>query len=421
MDATIRPSRTTPTSGSSILTTIDNRRKKSVTITKPIVLGTYAFMLSIAEQKKRGDNATHSWTCFLRSPQNEDISYYVKKVVFSLHPSFINPNRTVEKSPFEVTEYGWGEFDIVAKIYFVDPIEKPVEIKHFLRLYPPGTTDVRNIKFPSDPNSCDCVTSETYDEFIFHEPTERFYEKLLAGPLQPFPEHRLQPYFHKPDKSAFEKALSSAHAAIQNELATLRAEIVQTVLDLQTTRENYYNLRPHEAINQFPQAFEQSKQNISSPVDKMKYGNNIQKNREHISGHQSINLYDQSPKSQYMENISQLIQQSHQQIDQLQNRQHTSIVDSSMNLQAQNIPQNLNQGHHLTQSQSLNQSKQQINNYQQYGVSSQIPISDITKSEIGSQHDMHISNTQTQSVAPPIQYSNTSIQPKLETSTYPSQ
>ena len=32
----------------------------------------------------------------------------------------------VIKPPYEVTETGWGEFEIIIKIYFVDPNERPV-------------------------------------------------------------------------------------------------------------------------------------------------------------------------------------------------------------------------------------------------------------------------------------------------------
>ena len=46
------------------------------------------------------------------------MSAYVKKVNFKLHDSYSNPNRTVTKPPYEVTETGWGEFEIVIKIYF---------------------------------------------------------------------------------------------------------------------------------------------------------------------------------------------------------------------------------------------------------------------------------------------------------------
>lgn len=34
------------------------------------------------------------------------------QVTFTLHPSFKNPVRVKEVPPYEVTESGWGEFDI---------------------------------------------------------------------------------------------------------------------------------------------------------------------------------------------------------------------------------------------------------------------------------------------------------------------
>jgi YEATS domain-containing protein 4 len=49
----------------------------------------------------------------------------VKKVHFKLHESYAEPNRIVVKPPYEVTETGWGEFEIVIKIYFHDPNERP--------------------------------------------------------------------------------------------------------------------------------------------------------------------------------------------------------------------------------------------------------------------------------------------------------
>ena len=42
----------------------------------------------------------------------------------------------VEKFPFEIHQTGWGEFDIVVKIFFQDASEKPVEVTHSLKLYP---------------------------------------------------------------------------------------------------------------------------------------------------------------------------------------------------------------------------------------------------------------------------------------------
>ena len=36
------------------------------------------------------------------------------------------PTTVVVKPPYEVTESGWGEFEVIIKIYFNDPNEKPV-------------------------------------------------------------------------------------------------------------------------------------------------------------------------------------------------------------------------------------------------------------------------------------------------------
>ena len=34
----------------------------------------------------------------------------------------------VLKPPYEVTETGWGEFEVIIKIYFSDPNERPVSL-----------------------------------------------------------------------------------------------------------------------------------------------------------------------------------------------------------------------------------------------------------------------------------------------------
>ena len=34
----------------------------------------------------------------------------------------------IMKPPYEVTETGWGEFEVVIKIYFHDPAERPVSL-----------------------------------------------------------------------------------------------------------------------------------------------------------------------------------------------------------------------------------------------------------------------------------------------------
>jgi YEATS domain-containing protein 4 len=45
----------------------------------------------------------------------------------------------IEEPPFEVTETGWGEFEIQIKVHFVpEASEKPMTLFHFLHLHPYG-------------------------------------------------------------------------------------------------------------------------------------------------------------------------------------------------------------------------------------------------------------------------------------------
>lgn len=41
----------------------------------------------------------------------------------------ISPSLVVMKPPYEISETGWGEFEVVIKIFFADPAEKPVEFR----------------------------------------------------------------------------------------------------------------------------------------------------------------------------------------------------------------------------------------------------------------------------------------------------
>lgn len=41
------------------------------------------------------------------------------KVTYLLHPTFVNPVRTLKQPPFRVEEKGWGEFDIPISIHLV--------------------------------------------------------------------------------------------------------------------------------------------------------------------------------------------------------------------------------------------------------------------------------------------------------------
>ena len=170
------------------------RRVRGVELVLPVVLGSCAFPLG----KKATDAETHKWTVYVRgatpkktnsaagqpssasapalpsaeekaiAAAGEDISDIVSKVVFNLHPTFHNPTREVSEPPFELSEMGWGEFDLTAVLHFVDAAgEPPLELAHKLRLYSDADPQGTNLKKP--------VVAEVYDEVVFTEPREAFW------------------------------------------------------------------------------------------------------------------------------------------------------------------------------------------------------------------------------------------------------
>lgn len=106
----------------------------------------------------------------------EDISYWLKKVQFKLHETYAHNVRSIEQAPFKVSETGWGEFEIQIKLYFVaESNEKPQTLWHSLKLHPYGP-DAEGMK-----ERRESVISQNYEEIIFNEPVEPFYEILTGG------------------------------------------------------------------------------------------------------------------------------------------------------------------------------------------------------------------------------------------------
>ena len=136
-------------------------RKANANIVLPICYGSVSTHLG-----KKGSNDYHSHrrTRYLRCADpaaNLDLSPVISRVEFKLHPSFKHPNRSIEKPPFEVTETGWGEFELGITVHFhEDTGEPPVELTHALKLYQEGQSQASQ-------NSTDArkpVVSEKYDE-----------------------------------------------------------------------------------------------------------------------------------------------------------------------------------------------------------------------------------------------------------------
>ena len=75
--------------------------------------------------------------------------------------------------PYEVSETGWGEFDIAIRVYFHDPNEKPVTLLHTLKLFQTGNVVEHMSKK---------LVSEQYDEIIFYEPSIQMHQLLMQPP-----------------------------------------------------------------------------------------------------------------------------------------------------------------------------------------------------------------------------------------------
>jgi YEATS domain-containing protein 4 len=238
----------------------------------PFVCGTISWWLG--RGKSGSGNAaehSHKWTVFVRGPDNRDITYAVAKVVFTLHSSFQNhirgergeeregegadgqcscmhrvgrlrflsdrrragpsvsiralahpPPRAhpaeMTAPPFEVSETGWGEFEIGIKIYLRDPAAEPISLVHMLRLYPLGP-----------PSTERPVISETYDEVVFNTlPADAAARAaLLAGPGPDPPAYPYQEWLTSFDAEAELAVLQAARQYVADRKLELEDRLVR--------------------------------------------------------------------------------------------------------------------------------------------------------------------------------------------------
>ncbi|XP_021900412.1 transcription initiation factor TFIID subunit 14b isoform X3 [Carica papaya] len=152
------------------------KKLKDIEISVPIVYGNVAFWLG----KKASEYQSHKWTVYVRGATNEDLGVVIKRAVFQLHSSFNSPTRIVETPPFELSEAGWGEFEIAITLFFhSDVCDKPLNLYHHLKLYPEDESTTMSTKKP--------VVVEFYDEIAFPEPSESFLARVQNHPAVTFP------------------------------------------------------------------------------------------------------------------------------------------------------------------------------------------------------------------------------------------
>ncbi len=141
-------------------------RVRGLQVERRLVHGSVAFW----QGPQAPETKTHRWTVYVRGASDplEDLSAYIRKVEFVLHESFADPVRAVTQAPFCLTEYGWGEFEIVIRLFPIDESEKPVEVYHPLRLFPPAGQELTEKP----------VVSEHVDVVVFTEPSSEMERAL---------------------------------------------------------------------------------------------------------------------------------------------------------------------------------------------------------------------------------------------------
>ena len=214
-----------------------NARRKGVTLVKPIIYGNIARYFG---KKREEDGHTHAWTCFLRPYKSEDMSTFIKKVQIKLHESYPNPVRIITKPPYEVQETGWGEFEIVIKVFFQDPAEKPITIYHLLTLF---QTDPAVIAGKKN------VVSEHYDEIVFSDPTNTMYNLLNnPKPLVPAIRHEAGIDYKELEERQLMSILS-AQKKIKLEIQDLSDRLKMSKEIIQKLRDHLEEVEEEEEID----------------------------------------------------------------------------------------------------------------------------------------------------------------------------
>ncbi|KAH9482322.1 Protein AF-9-like protein [Psilocybe cubensis] len=192
-------------------------RVRGTSIFRPIIYGNTATVLTSQEKLLApSQEHTHRWTVAVRSaasPPNsdqvggaDDLSYFIKRVTFKLHDTYPNPSRNVDKAPFELTETGWGEFEIQIRITFVpESGEKAITFYHHLKLHPWTATGEPEIPPLEQAIKAGPVHSWQYDEVVFNDPYQNFLNILLQHPPTPLPKTKRKPVpFHLANPGSLE-------------------------------------------------------------------------------------------------------------------------------------------------------------------------------------------------------------------------
>ncbi|CAG8500769.1 17273_t:CDS:10, partial [Acaulospora colombiana] len=105
-------------------------------VKRRIVVGNVSKWIAPEKRDPSLQKYTHKWMVYITGPPYDlDISPFIQRVRFFLHPSY-RPVDVVDvtEPPFQLIRYGWGEFPMRIQLVFVDKKNRPVDIIHVLKL-----------------------------------------------------------------------------------------------------------------------------------------------------------------------------------------------------------------------------------------------------------------------------------------------
>ncbi|KAL6933405.1 hypothetical protein ACO0R3_002511 [Hanseniaspora guilliermondii] len=92
----------------------------------------------------------HRWSIevvLLDAEGNEMPANIFDRVVYHLHPTFVNPNRTIKKAPFRIEEKGWGGFEMSISLFLTEKAGER-KVKHDLHFGLPEYDIEHTINIP---------------------------------------------------------------------------------------------------------------------------------------------------------------------------------------------------------------------------------------------------------------------------------
>ncbi|KAF2155751.1 yeats-domain-containing protein [Myriangium duriaei CBS 260.36] len=155
-----------------------SKRVKNTRVSRSFIIGNEAWTLDAKNHPGPiPDGHTKGWRVYVRPlPGGPDLTTWLKKVQFKLHHTYADASRTVEAPPFEVTETGYGEFEIELRLYFDSSSGEKAQYRfHRLRLEQFGEDS--QVRVQKDTN---LVTAETCEIVEFNEPSNDFWAKLTG-------------------------------------------------------------------------------------------------------------------------------------------------------------------------------------------------------------------------------------------------